>query len=1114
MKKLFTAFVLLVAFTANAQKPELVIPTRHAETVEQVLYTKDGKYILSASENIVKVWETSSGRLIKNIVCRWGEAEPMVVDMDNAPDGKTVAIATYRNIHFFSLDNFSVLKEIHMDEISKIIYSKDGSELFVAHGESAEEMLSKITINNGNITPLYTHKVVKDENGISNISLSKDGKQLLACLDKDGTIIVNSSNGQEIKNIPAEKKVIAFTPDDNYLTVGKGKQTYDVLFEWLNPATLQPLWSATIAYEDGDGILDFLSDESSFRRQLAWNPANNDLLIASQHHLFTISFGGRTQAKLKFEADGYGKCIAAAQDGRRIVLGTSTPAVNEYNLAQQKYIRRYGSQVFITATMQSASDSSMQLLLNSDNGNINDLRFDRTNFAAKGKRTDNSFSVSALTKNGKLGAYFFQHSLHFFDPATMKDAAETIDIEENFDLQEMDFSANGKWLTAVHEKYVLVFDVTAKKLVAKIATGVYELGTYNNFKIAGISGDGKKLITYSIKENSNGSGSILCFDVTTGKLLWEKGIVACCFRFINSDKQVWMLQKDNPAVLTLDAATGNTVSEKRLPFERIFAAAVSSDLSRVAFSVTDQNFSYLNSDIQVWDITKNERIAVLKGHEFTPGDLEFLANANFLVSASRDYSTRIWDIKNQRELGKLITFEGSDEWVFITPDGRFDASPGALQTMYYTKGKEVLPLEALYEQYYTPKLVSRLLAGEQFDPVPDIANIKVRPSAKMTYAAATRNLSVEDDMPTYQNTTGVAEITVTAIAPGDAIDEIRLFQNGKVVTLSTRNLIVADDNTANTGSKKYTVNLLPGENTFRAVALNTQRTESAPDEIAVIYNAGDNNNKDSKIAMNNTEGAPIAAIDRNAIMHLIVVGINKYQNQNMRLNYALADATSFKEEVEKDAKSVIANIKTYFITDNAADKGGITDALKQVQQNAKANDVFVFYYAGHGVIGKDNEFYLVPADVSDLKNVQSELEQKGISAKLLQQYAINIQAQKQLFILDACQSAGAFGAMLTSDATQQKNIAVVARSTGTHWIAASGAQQFANEFSSLGHGAFTYVLLEALKGAAAADDMITVNNLKNYLQLTVPDLMKKYHGTPQYPASYGFGNDFPVEIKK
>ena len=87
----------------------------------------------------------------------------------------------------------------------------------------------------------------------------------------------------------------------------------------------------------------------------------------------------------------------------------------------------------------------------------------------------------------------------------------------------------------------------------------------------------------------------------------------------------------------------------------------------------------------------------------------------------------------------------------------------------------------------------------------------------------------------------------------------------------------------------------------------------------------------------------------------------------------------------------------------------------------------------------------------------------GISAKLLQQYAINIQAQKQLFILDVCQSAGASGAMLTSDANTAKEY----RSGRTKYrhtlIAASGAQQFANEFSSLGHGAFTYVLLEAFK---------------------------------------------------
>jgi uncharacterized caspase-like protein len=231
----------------------------------------------------------------------------------------------------------------------------------------------------------------------------------------------------------------------------------------------------------------------------------------------------------------------------------------------------------------------------------------------------------------------------------------------------------------------------------------------------------------------------------------------------------------------------------------------------------------------------------------------------------------------------------------------------------------------------------------------------------------------------------------------------------------------------------------------------------------------------------------------------------------MSLNYALADAQSFKDEVEKDAKSVLSQVQTYFITDAEAKKDGISGAFDRIKATAKPEDVFIFYYAGHGVIGQNGEFYLVPTDVSNLRNVQEELDQKGIPAKMMQEYAIEIPAQKQLFILDACQSAGAFEELLTQEGSQQKSIAVVSRSTGTHWIAASGAKQFANEFAQLGHGAFTYVLLEALQGAAQEGQWITVNGLKNYLQIKVPELMKKYSGTQQYPASYGFGSDFPVE---
>ncbi len=59
-------------------------------------------------------------------------------------------------------------------------------------------------------------------------------------------------------------------------------------------------------------------------------------------------------------------------------------------------------------------------------------------------------------------------------------------------------------------------------------------------------------------------------------------------------------------------------------------------------------------------------------------------------------------------------------------------------------------------------------------------------------------------------------------------------------------------------------------------------------------------------------------------------------------------------------------------------------------------------------------------------------------------------------------------------------------------------------------------LLEALSGKAdkGGDKKITVKELDAYLQEQVPELTAKYKGTPQYPASYGFGNDFPIGVVK
>jgi uncharacterized caspase-like protein len=208
-----------------------------------------------------------------------------------------------------------------------------------------------------------------------------------------------------------------------------------------------------------------------------------------------------------------------------------------------------------------------------------------------------------------------------------------------------------------------------------------------------------------------------------------------------------------------------------------------------------------------------------------------------------------------------------------------------------------------------------------------------------------------------------------------------------------------------------------------------------------------------------------------------------------------------------------------YLPDNQATKERIGAAFNSLKTKAKPNDVFIFYYAGHGVMSEEqkSEFYIVPHDVTQLYGDNDLLKTKGISAAELQEFSKNLQAQKQLFIFDACQSGGMVQHLAMRGAAEEKAIAQLARSTGTFWLAASNSEQFATEFAQLGHGLFTYTILQALKGDAdgsSKDKKITVKEISAYLNDKVPELSEKYKGSAQYPNSYGYGQDFPVVIVK
>lgn len=1075
-------FILLFPFQLLAQKTRLTVPTGHLNTPRSIAVSPNGKWMASTDYNHIIIWNAINGSQLKTLTL-----QKSIESISWFPDNLTLAVQE---------------EDYPVDTIFKL------------NIQTAERLGMAV------VDDVYRMRV------------SHDGKYIL--LSGKGNIrVMDAATMQVVQTIEADNKNLQLTiytsPDEKYcaavsfkkisvnnLSPGEGttKKTGKKVFD------IKPPFGEILRYQfspDGKSLITLVGPDFGM---VCFD-------IATENVKWSVRSNDKSFDDFGFTADG------------KYIITLHEDAIEMYDLATGNKTGKsipmekgYGTDMIVSGGMAYIWDewhSEYRITRYNPLTASRDISF-------KGDYQD-GYHAGIANAAPVFAQYGSKSPLRIWN---FKEGRNIQSFYMGEKFKGFGFSPDGN--TVAYGKPFTIRDTRTGNEKARLP--------YDEF----YAPDG---VSISAKEKyicawENGENNVMMFDVDEKTLLWKKDNLKPNGSAFSPDENLIAISYENGAIEIYESSTGTIRSSFMAPDGSNFKPAgiafktnnelvtgcgksiqsfnaATGALIKNYFTLSGSNNPYM-INFQLGDDGKTALLETRKTNGFasivnleTGNITSTITNENngfyfaglvtgnrFVVTVDVNDITSVWDAASGKKILDLFSY--NDEWLAVTPDGRFDGSQDAINKLYFTKGTETIPLQNLYEHYYTPHLISRLFNGEQLEPVADIDNISDAPTVKIYYKQATRNLFVSDDITSYDNTTGTAEIIIKASCAGDKIDEIRLYHNGKAVSSAARNLVVDNNNsnTVNNAEKKFEINLLPGENIFRATALNTQRTESNPDVISVVYQQSNTNNQP---ANNTIYEAPIATVDRNATLHLLVVGINAYDNASMKLNYALADASSFKDEVEKNAKQMVGNIKTYFITDKQADKTTIATAFQNIQRNAKSQDVFVFYYAGHGVVS-NKEFYLVPRDVSDLKNVQDELNSKGISATQLQQYAIDIAAQKQAFILDACQSAGAFANMLNAEAGQQRSLALLARSTGTHWIAASGSQQFANEFDALGHGAFTFVLLEALKGGALLNNMVTVNGLKNYLQKAVPELMKKYRGTTQYPSSYGFGNDFPVEVKE
>ncbi len=448
------------------------------------------------------------------------------------------------------------------------------------------------------------------------------------------------------------------------------------------------------------------------------------------------------------------------------------------------------------------------------------------------------------------------------------------------------------------------------------------------------------------------------------------------------------------------------------------------------------------------------------------------------------------------------------EWICWTPRGYFSCSSDGGQYFGWHINRGITQLADFYsaEQYfeilYRPTEVSNSIKQgkrvedilrESGERIFDLSKLH-RPSVAFFDITVTTRATdlLKYDKGKFFTQARTIPITVDIYDGGGGVKEVNIYQNDKLI-ISDKD--VKTSRAGEKRSKTYAVEMFNETNEFRVKVMNFQKIESRSDELVIEYT-----------------GEVIAT----STLHVLAVGINKYKNSAYNLNYAQPDAFSFVEKLNERSKSIFKSVNRLEIYDEEATKENITSAFKAMISRAKPEDVFMFYYAGHGTLDEENneEYYLVPTDITKLYGDPEQLHARGISATDIKGFLTQIKSQKQIVLMDACHSGGALKSLSTRGvATDEKAMVQLARSSGVVMIASSGTKQLATEFEALKHGVFTYALLEALDGKADnGDRKITVNELKFYMEDRVPELTKQYGGQAQYPTGYITGNDFPISV--
>ncbi len=200
--------------------------------------------------------------------------------------------------------------------------------------------------------------------------------------------------------------------------------------------------------------------------------------------------------------------------------------------------------------------------------------------------------------------------------------------------------------------------------------------------------------------------------------------------------------------------------------------------------------------------------------------------------------------------------------------------------------------------------------------------------------------------------------------------------------------------------------------------------------------------------------------------------------------YARADAEEFAATLREAYSEIEVDVQ--LLVNESASLLGLRESIRCQIQKLRDNDLFVFYYAGHGFCGKDGN-RLAAWNMSRLEITGTTLLLRD---EILEPLRLRNHAGSLMF-LDACAaglSAVRGGEIDGLGASEIEASFDGGRNCGVFLSCSAGEKSYASV--KLGHGVWTNFLLRAMRGEAedalTPDRWLTDIGLRDWLRIEVP----------------------------